>query len=161
MKMRHLKLFKKFKILNKIYKYNIGKKILFIFLGKKKDNQSGWPVNRFPGVSKTDQERVENMTWILSDKTPFDYSQFKGEAVLKISTYKRLVDRITNEIKKYSNIKEYQFVFVNETEKSNSKDSTKEITKLDYDEQFKNYMIKNSPDGLVEVMKKELYEVLK
>lgn len=71
MKMRHSKLFKKFKILNWIYKYNIGKKILFLFLGKKKDSQSGWPVNRFPGVSKTDQERVENMTWILSDKTPF------------------------------------------------------------------------------------------
>lgn len=33
---RHLKLFKKHKILRKIFQYKLGKKILFIFLGKKK-----------------------------------------------------------------------------------------------------------------------------
>lgn len=71
MKMRHLKLFKRFKFLNWLYKHKTGKKLLFIFLGKKKDSASGWPVGKFPGVSKTDQERVENMTWILEDKTPF------------------------------------------------------------------------------------------
>ena len=42
-----------------------GKKFLFIFYGKKKDKR-GWP----EWVSKTDEERVENMTWILSDKAP-------------------------------------------------------------------------------------------
>lgn len=67
---RHLKLFKKHKILRKIYKYNIGKKILFILLGRRRDTFT-WPVGRFPGVSKTDQERVENMTWVLEDKTPY------------------------------------------------------------------------------------------
>lgn len=42
-----------------------GKKFLFIFYGKKRDKR-GWP----EWVSKTDEERVENMTWILSDKAP-------------------------------------------------------------------------------------------
>ena len=42
-----------------------GKKFLFIFFGKKKDTKSGWPA----WVSKTDEERVENMPYILKDKT--------------------------------------------------------------------------------------------
>lgn len=40
-----------------------GKKLLFIFFGKKKDKR-GWPA----WVSKTDEERVQNMPWILEDK---------------------------------------------------------------------------------------------
>ena len=41
-----------------------GKKLLFIFFGKKKDKKSGWPA----WVQKTDEERVQNMPWILNDK---------------------------------------------------------------------------------------------
>lgn len=52
-----------------------GRKLLFIFFGKKKDKKKGWPVGEFPGVSKTDQERCENMPWILDDKTPFIVTQ--------------------------------------------------------------------------------------
>lgn len=37
----------------------------------KKKNGSGWPTGKFPGVSKTDQERCENMPWVLKDKSPF------------------------------------------------------------------------------------------
>lgn len=62
-------------IIKKIYKTNFGKKVLFLFFGKKKDKKGGWPVGRFPGVSKTDQERCENMIWVLSDKTPFIVTQ--------------------------------------------------------------------------------------
>ena len=51
-----------------------GKKLLFFFYGKKKDIKA-WPDGRFPGVARTDQERVENMTWILQDKTPFIVTQ--------------------------------------------------------------------------------------
>ena len=40
-----------------------GKKLLFIFFGKKKDKR-GWPA----WVQKTDEERVQNMPWILKDK---------------------------------------------------------------------------------------------
>lgn len=54
---------------------NWGKKLMFLFFGKKKDKKSEWPVGMFPGVSKTDQERCENMTWILEDKTPFIVTQ--------------------------------------------------------------------------------------
>lgn len=51
-----------------------GRKVMFALFGKKKD-QKGWPVGKFSGVSKTDQERCENMTWILNDKTPFIRTQ--------------------------------------------------------------------------------------
>ena len=74
MAQRHPKLFQN-PIIKKIYKTNFGKKVLFLFFGKKKDKKGGWPVGRFPGVSKTDQERCENMTWVLSDKTPFIVTQ--------------------------------------------------------------------------------------
>lgn len=56
-------------------KHTFMKKILFVFLGKKKDNPKGWPVGKFPGVSKTDQERCENMTWVLNDKEPYIVTQ--------------------------------------------------------------------------------------
>jgi hypothetical protein len=42
-----------------------GRKLMFVFFGKKKDKKNGWPV----WVSKTDEERIENMPWILADKT--------------------------------------------------------------------------------------------
>ena len=73
---RHPKLFKN-PIIRKIYKTKFGKKILFFFFGKKKDRDTtkDWPVGRFPGVTKTDQERCENMPWILEDKTPFIVTQ--------------------------------------------------------------------------------------
>lgn len=71
---RHPKLFAN-PIIKRIYKTKLGKKLLFIFFGKKKDKKSEWPVGKFDGVSKTDQERVENMTWVLSDKTPFIVTQ--------------------------------------------------------------------------------------
>ena len=53
-----------------------GKKLLYLIFGHyKRDTSKDWPVGRFPGVAKTDQERVENMTWILTDKTPFIMTQ--------------------------------------------------------------------------------------
>ena len=44
-----------------------GKKVMFFFFGKKKDKKNAWP----SWVKKTDEERVQNMTWILEDKTPW------------------------------------------------------------------------------------------
>lgn len=43
-----------------------GKRLLFIFFGKKKDKRN-WPT----WVSKTDEERVQNMPWILENKDPW------------------------------------------------------------------------------------------
>lgn len=42
-----------------------GRKLMFMFFGKKKDKRNGWP----SWVSKTDEERIENMPWILADKS--------------------------------------------------------------------------------------------
>ena len=44
---------------------NWGRKVMFFFFGKKKDKKNGWP----SWVSKTDEERVQNMAWILEDKS--------------------------------------------------------------------------------------------
>ena len=55
MAQRHPKLFKN-PIIRKIYKTNLGKKILFIFFGKKKDKKNAWP----HWVVKTDEERCQN-----------------------------------------------------------------------------------------------------
>ena len=41
-----------------------GKNLMFLFFGKKKDKKNGWP----EWVQKTDEERVQNMPWILEDE---------------------------------------------------------------------------------------------
>ena len=73
MAQRHGKLFshQPFKWL---MKRDWGKKFLFVFFGKKKDNATHFPTH-FQYVKKTDQERCENMTWVLNDKTPFIVTQ--------------------------------------------------------------------------------------
>ena len=75
MKQRNAKIFEKYHFLNKLYVKPWGKKLLFLFLGNRRDSKSGWPVGKFLGVSKTDQERCENITWVLEDKTPFIITQ--------------------------------------------------------------------------------------
>lgn len=47
-----------------------GRKFLFKIFGKKKDNPRGWPTH-FPYIHKTDEERCENMPWILQNKDPW------------------------------------------------------------------------------------------
>ena len=44
-----------------------GKKLLFIFFGKRKDKKGEWP----EWVQKTDEERIQNMLYILEDKEPW------------------------------------------------------------------------------------------
>ena len=63
MAQRHPDLFKK-KPVRWLMKRNWGKKLLFVFFGKAKDKR-GWP----SWVTKTDEERIENMSWILEDKS--------------------------------------------------------------------------------------------
>ena len=41
-----------------------GRKLMFFFFEKKRDKKDGWP----SWVQKTDEERVQNMPWILEDK---------------------------------------------------------------------------------------------
>jgi len=74
MKQRNAKLFAKYNFLNKMYKNNFGKKVLFLFLGRRRDAKASfWP----DWVVKTDEERVQNLpqlfppdntTWIVTEK---------------------------------------------------------------------------------------------
>ena len=63
MAQRHPAVFKK-PFVRWLMKRQWGKDLMFIFFGKKKDKKNGWP----EWVSKTDEERIENMPWILKDK---------------------------------------------------------------------------------------------
>ena len=51
-----------------------GRKLMFFFFGKKRDKNTAFPTH-FPHIKKTDQERVENMIWVLNDKTPYIKTQ--------------------------------------------------------------------------------------
>lgn len=44
-----------------------GRKLLFVFLGRNKDNPKKWP----EWIKKTDEDRIENMIWMLDIKEPF------------------------------------------------------------------------------------------
>lgn len=46
-----------------LMRYKFGRKVMFFFFGKKKDKKGGWP----SWVQKTDEERVQNMPWILTN----------------------------------------------------------------------------------------------
>lgn len=61
---RHPKLFQN-PLIKWFYKKTWGKKLLFVLFGRKKDKKGGWP----DWVVKTDEERVQNMPWILEDKS--------------------------------------------------------------------------------------------
>jgi hypothetical protein len=68
MAQRHQKIFKK-PIVRKIMRYKFGRKIMFLFFGKKKDKPLKFPTH-FPYVHKTDEERCENMPWVLGYEKP-------------------------------------------------------------------------------------------
>ena len=62
MKARHKNLFKK-PWARWMMKRTWGRKVMFFFFGKKKDNPKGFPTF----ISKTDEERVENQPWRIGD----------------------------------------------------------------------------------------------
>ena len=66
MAQRHPKVFSK-PFVRWLMKRTWGKKLLFLFFGRKRDKKSEWPI----WVKKTDEERVQNMPWILQDKSPW------------------------------------------------------------------------------------------
>lgn len=59
---RHPNLFKK-RWVRWLMKRKWGRRVMFFFFGKKKDNPRGFPTF----VSKTDEERVENQPWRIGD----------------------------------------------------------------------------------------------
>jgi hypothetical protein len=78
---RHPKIFKN-KLIRKIYKTELGKRILFLFLGKKSDKPNAFPY----WVVKTDEERIQNLTmhipeyknepWWITEKVDGSSSTF-------------------------------------------------------------------------------------
>ena len=46
-----------------------GRKVMFFFFGKKKDKPLAFPT-KFPFIHKTDEERFENMPWVLGYERP-------------------------------------------------------------------------------------------
>jgi hypothetical protein len=62
MRARHKKLFKK-PWAKWLMKRAWGRKLMFFFFGKKKDNPRGFP----SFISKTDEERIENVPWRLQE----------------------------------------------------------------------------------------------
>ena len=50
-----------------LMKHTWGKKLLFLFFGRKRDKRSSWPA----WVQKTDEERIQNMPWILDSDEPW------------------------------------------------------------------------------------------
>lgn len=63
---RHKELFKK-KPFRWLMKREWGRKILFIFFGKKKDKPRSFP----SFISKTDESRIENEPWRIGDGKPY------------------------------------------------------------------------------------------
>lgn len=65
---RHAKLARK-KWFRWLMKREWGRRLLFIFFGKKKDTPKGWPTH-FPYIHKTDEERCENLPQMLGYDKP-------------------------------------------------------------------------------------------
>ena len=65
---RNAKLFKK-PFFRWMMRRELGRKLLFVFFGKKKDNPRGWPTH-FTFIHKTDEERCENLPWVLGYERP-------------------------------------------------------------------------------------------
>ena len=65
---RNAKLFKK-KPFRWLMRREWGRKLLFAIFGKKRDNPRGWPTH-FSYIHKTDEERCENLPWVLGYERP-------------------------------------------------------------------------------------------
>ena len=91
---RHPKVFSN-PLVRKIYKTEIGKRILFAFFGRDFKKPTSFPT-QFPYIHKTDQERCENIPWVLKDKTPFIVTQ-KCDG----SSGTFILERTKNPFKKY------------------------------------------------------------
>ncbi len=65
---RHQKFFKK-PWVRWMMRRKWGRKIMFFFFGKKKDKPLAFPTH-FPFVHKTDEERCENIPWVLGYERP-------------------------------------------------------------------------------------------
>ena len=80
MKQRHAELFRKNRLAQWLYRRTWGKKLLFLFLGNRKDSKAAfWP----SWVVKTDEERVQNLPQLFP---PDDTEWFVTEQIDGTST---------------------------------------------------------------------------
>lgn len=70
MSQRHPKIFKR-KWARWFMRRQWGRKLMFLFFGRKRDKKTDWPA----WVKKTDEERIENCLFYLNDKTPWIASE--------------------------------------------------------------------------------------
>jgi hypothetical protein len=64
MEERHRKLFQN-PLVKRIYRHPWGRALLFLIFGSRKNEKSEWP----SWVVKTDEERIQNLPWILEDRS--------------------------------------------------------------------------------------------
>lgn len=57
------------KLVRKIMKYEVGRRILYTLFGRKKDKPLAFPTH-FEYIHKTDEERCENIPWVLGYERP-------------------------------------------------------------------------------------------
>lgn len=62
-----------------------GRKVMFFFFGKKKDKKNAWP----NWVQKTDEERIQNMPYVLEDKSEWIATE-KIDGSSTTATYRRI-----------------------------------------------------------------------
>lgn len=65
---RHPKIFKN-KFIRMLMKYETGRRILYALFGRKKDKPLSFPTH-FEYIHKTDEERCENIPWVLGYERP-------------------------------------------------------------------------------------------
>ena len=68
MSTRHPKVFSN-KLVRKLMKYEIGRQIMYALFGRKKDKPRTFPTH-FEYIHKTDEERCENIPWVLGYENP-------------------------------------------------------------------------------------------
>ena len=66
---------KKNRIIKYFMRFGWFRKLIFVIFGVHKKKDSNKFPKEFPYVKVTDQERCENMPWVLEDKTPFIVTQ--------------------------------------------------------------------------------------
>lgn len=120
-----------------------GRKVMFFFFGKKKDKATAFPT-QFPFVKRTDQERAENMVYILQDKTPFIKTQkcdgSSGTYILSRKKFGRFeffvcsrnVRQLTPNQKSYYDDNYYWEVAIKYDIENKLKDFLKKHPELDY-----------------------------
>ncbi len=81
---RHPKFFQN-PVIKWIYKHKWGKRMLFSLFGNRNDRKTEWP----SWVVKTDEERIQNMAWILEDKSEWIATE-KIDGTSTTATLKRI-----------------------------------------------------------------------